>query len=42
MTALDSGPVIVRMWEVRAHPEALSDLLSWICEAALPLTTVTV
>ena len=24
------------MWEVRAHPEALSELLSWICEAALP------
>jgi hypothetical protein len=24
------------MWEVRAHPEALTDLLSWICEAALP------
>ena len=28
--------MIVRMWEVRAHPEGLSDLLSWICEAALP------
>jgi hypothetical protein len=24
------------MWEVRAHPEALTDLLSWISEAALP------
>jgi hypothetical protein len=24
------------MWEARAHPEALGDLLSWICEAALP------
>jgi hypothetical protein len=24
------------MWEVRAHPESLSDLLSWICEAGLP------
>jgi hypothetical protein len=28
--------VIVRMWEVRAHPEAFDDLLSWVCEAALP------
>jgi len=28
--------VIVRMWEVRAHPEGLTDLLSWICEVALP------
>ena len=28
--------MIVRMWEVRAHPEGLTDLLSWICEAALP------
>jgi len=27
--------VIVRMWEVRAHPEGLTDLLSWICEVAL-------
>ena len=24
------------MWEVRAYPEALPDLLSWVCEAALP------
>ena len=40
MTALESGPVIVRMWEVRAHPEALTDLLSWICEAALPKVEV--
>ena len=23
------------MWEVRAHPEGLTDLLSWICEVAL-------
>ena len=28
--------VIVRMWEVRSHPESLPDLLSWVCEAALP------
>lgn len=31
-----SAPVIVRMWEVRAYPEALSDLLSWVCEVAVP------
>jgi len=31
-----SRAVIVRMWEVRAHPEGLTDLLSWVCEAALP------
>jgi hypothetical protein len=24
------------MWEVKAYPEALTDLLSWVCEAALP------
>jgi hypothetical protein len=30
-----SGAVIVRMWEVRAHPEGMADLLSWVCEAAL-------
>jgi hypothetical protein len=32
--------MIVRMWEVRAHPEGLTDLLSWICEAALPKVEV--
>jgi hypothetical protein len=31
-----SRAVIVRMWEVRAHPEAMGELLSWVCEAALP------
>jgi len=31
-----SRAVIVRMWEVQAHPEGVSDLLSWVCEAALP------
>jgi hypothetical protein len=31
-----SRAVIVRMWEARAHPEGLTDLLSWVCEAALP------
>jgi hypothetical protein len=28
--------VIVRMWEVVAHPEAHADVLSWICESAVP------
>jgi len=28
--------VIVRMWEVVAHPEAHQDLLGWVCDAALP------
>jgi hypothetical protein len=28
--------VIVRMWEVRAYPEGLAELLSWVCEKALP------
>jgi hypothetical protein len=28
--------VIVRMWEVRAHPEGFADLLSWVCDAAVP------
>jgi hypothetical protein len=31
-----SRAVIVRMWEVRSHPEGLTDLLSWACESALP------
>nr|WP_205861293.1 hypothetical protein [Planosporangium flavigriseum] len=24
------------MWEVRAYPERFGDLLSWVCEAAVP------
>ncbi|GAA5178289.1 hypothetical protein GCM10023322_05010 [Rugosimonospora acidiphila] len=28
--------MIVRMWELKAYPEGLADLLSWLCEAALP------
>lgn len=28
--------MIVRMWEVRAHPEGFTDLLSWVCDTALP------
>jgi hypothetical protein len=32
--------MIVRMWEVKAHPEALTDMLSWICEAGIPALEV--
>ncbi|MEV0649830.1 hypothetical protein AB0I28_31700 [Phytomonospora sp. NPDC050363] len=28
--------MIVRMWEVQAHPESLADVLSWVCERAVP------
>lgn len=28
--------MIVRMWEVRAYPEGFADLLSWVCEVAVP------
>jgi hypothetical protein len=28
--------MIVRMWEVRANPESFDELLSWVCERALP------
>lgn len=28
--------VIVRMWEARARPENFTELLSWVCETALP------
>lgn len=28
--------MIVRMWEARAYPEGFADLLSWVCEAAVP------
>jgi hypothetical protein len=24
------------MWEVRSYPEGFTDLLSWVCDAALP------
>jgi hypothetical protein len=24
------------MWEVRAYPEGFADLLSWVCEGAVP------
>jgi hypothetical protein len=35
-----SDPVIVRMWEVRAYPQRFADLLSWVCETALPAIEV--
>jgi hypothetical protein len=35
-----SGAVIARMWEVRAHPEGFTELLSWVCESALPAVEV--
>jgi hypothetical protein len=37
---VESSAVIVRMWEVRAHPEAFGELLSWVCEAMLPKVEV--
>ena len=40
MSRVESPGVIVRMWEVRAHPEAFPELLSWVCEAALPRSLV--
>jgi hypothetical protein len=32
----EEAGVIVRMWEVRAHPEGFNDLLGWVCDIALP------
>lgn len=31
-----SDDVIVRMWEVRAEPRGFADLISWVCDTALP------
>jgi hypothetical protein len=31
-----SGSVIVRMWEARAEPAGFPDLISWVCDTALP------
>jgi len=28
--------MIVRMWEVKAHPEFVSEALSWVCDVGLP------
>jgi hypothetical protein len=35
-----SADVIVRMWEVRAHPQRFADLLDWVCETAVPAIEV--
>ena len=32
----EGGPVIARMWEVRAHPRSFDELLAWVCDKALP------
>jgi hypothetical protein len=32
--------VIVRMWEARAQPQGLPDLISWVCERVLPVVEV--
>jgi hypothetical protein len=31
-----SGSVIVRMWEVKAEPVRLAQLIAWVCDRALP------
>jgi hypothetical protein len=28
--------MIVRMWEVKVHPEAMGDVLNWLCDSAVP------
>ena len=28
--------MIARTWEVRAYPEGFTDLLSWVCDVAVP------
>lgn len=28
--------MIARMWEVRAAPQAVDELLAWLCESVLP------
>jgi len=35
-----SADVIVRMWEVRAHPQRFTELLTWVCETAVPAIEV--
>ncbi|HYN95363.1 MAG TPA: hypothetical protein VES42_16065 [Pilimelia sp.] len=32
--------MIVRMWEVRAHPHRLPELLDWVCATAVPTVEV--
>jgi len=36
----EEATVIVRMWEIRAYPEAFGELLSWVCDSALPKVEV--
>jgi hypothetical protein len=38
--AVEEARVIVRMWETRAHPAGFADLLSWVCDTALPAIEV--
>jgi hypothetical protein len=28
--------MIARMWEVRAHPSGFAELLTWVCDKAVP------
>lgn len=32
--------MIVRMWEVRAHPRGFAELMTWVCDSALPTIEV--
>ncbi|GAA0795626.1 hypothetical protein [Spirilliplanes yamanashiensis] len=32
--------MIVRMWEVRAHPRGFAELLTWVCDRAVPAVEV--
>lgn len=36
MERVVSPSVIVRMWEVRAYPQQFDDLLTWVCDTAVP------
>jgi hypothetical protein len=31
-----SGDVIVQMWEARGEPARFADLISWVCDTAVP------
>ena len=35
-----SASMIVRMWEVRAHPQHFAELLTWVCDTAVPAIEV--
>lgn len=32
--------VIIRMWEVRGHPARIPELVTWVCDTALPAVEV--